>query len=435
MKHRVLIVSPHFPPVNAADHQRIRMALPYFAEYGWDVTVLCVDPDLIEGVQDPNLLLTVPKNIEIIQSSAISSNVSRKFRLGNLAFRSIPFLIKATTKYFEKNHFDLIYFSNTVFLTMVLGRYWFTKYKVPYILDFQDPWLSDYYDRTNTKPPGGKLKYAIAQSFAKTLEPFTLRKAAHITSVSPEYPKVLKQRYPWLSEDQFTVLPFGAPEKDFEILSSLNIQQKIFDPNDGCKHWVYVGRGGDDMAFSLNSLFLAIQKHRQHNPEAWQKVKIHFVGTKYSIFDNEKPIEAIAKSYNLEAIVTEYPQRIPYFEALQVLADSHGILIIGSDDQGYSASKVYPCILASKPILAILHEQSLVVKVIQDCQAGQVVTFTNQAISNLLEPLMAKLGWLINQSQNYEPETNWQMFAPYTAKEMTRHLCSIFDKISTSKLP
>ncbi len=432
MSHRVLLVSPHFPPINAADHQRIRMALPYFVEYGWDVTVLCVAPDLIEGIHDLNLLLTVPANTEVIRSSAISPNISRRFGLGNLAFRSLPFLIKSTANYFEKNYFDLVYFSSTVFLTMVLSRYWLAKYKVPYILDFQDPWLSDYYDRTNNAPPGGKLKYKIAQTLAKILEPFALKKASHITTVSPEYTKILMKRYAWLHEDQFTVLPFGAPEKDFAILPNLNIQQKIFDLNDGYKHWVYVGRGGDDMAFSIKSLFLAIQTHRQQYPKAWQKVKIHFVGTKYSIFDNNKEIEAIAKIYALDDLVTEYPQRIPYFEALQVLADSHAILIIGSDDRGYSASKIYPCILACKPILAILHKQSLVVNVLEICQAGQVVTFSDPAITNLLELLIVRLEWLLSQTQNYTPTTDWQAFRPYTAKEMTRQQCAIFDRYVSS---
>ena len=145
MNHRVLIVSPHFPPINAADHQRIRMALHYFAEFGWDVTVLCIDPQFIEGIDDPNLLATVPENIEVIKSKALSPALSRKLKLGNLAFRCVYFLIKSTAKYFEKNYFDLVYFSNTVFLTMPLGRYWLKKYGVPYVLDFQDPWLSNYY--------------------------------------------------------------------------------------------------------------------------------------------------------------------------------------------------------------------------------------------------------------------------------------------------
>ena len=48
----VLIISPRFPPLNAADHQRVRMALPYFREYDWEPTVLCVDAQFVEASQD-----------------------------------------------------------------------------------------------------------------------------------------------------------------------------------------------------------------------------------------------------------------------------------------------------------------------------------------------------------------------------------------------
>ncbi len=433
---RVLIVSPHFPPINAPDHQRIRMSLPYFHEFGWEPIVLCIDQNFVEGIVDPHLVLTVPSSIEIIKSYTIPTQISRSISLGNLAIRSIPFLIKTISKYLKENSIDLVYFSTTVFLTMPLGRYWLEKYKIPYILDFQDPWLSDYYDRTNNPPPGGKLKYKIAQALAKTLEPYTLKKVSHIISVSPEYSKILMQRYAWLDQDKFTILPFGAPEKDFEILSRLDIKQKIFDPNDGYKHWVYVGRGGDDMAFSIKSLFMAIQAHRHQVPEAWQNIKIHFVGTKYSIFDNSKEIEAIAKFYELDDLVTEYPQRIPYFEALKVLTDSHGILIIGSDDQGYSASKIYPCILAHKPIFAILHEQSIVVNVLQNCKAGQVVTFSHtESITQSINDqdlIISKIEWLLSQSQNYISHTDWQAFQSYTAREMTGQQCAIFNRCISS---
>jgi hypothetical protein len=436
MQKRVLIISPNFPPINAADHQRIRMSLPYFNQFGWEPVVLCIKPNFVEGVVDPNLNLTVPLNIEIIKCDAIPQETSRKFMIGNLALRAMPYLMRAVSKYLENNKIDLIYFSTTIFPVMVLGQYWLKRYKIPYVLDFQDPWLNDYYDRTNSPPPGGKLKYQLSQLLAKTLEPFTLKKASHIISVSPEYSKILMQRYTWLDQGKFTILPFGAPEKDFEILPRLDIHQKIFDPNDGYRHWVYVGRGGDDMAFSIKSLFMAIQVHRQQVPEAWQNVKIHFVGTKYSIFDNNKEIEVIAKFYDLDDLVTEHPQRIPYFEALKVLTDSHAILIIGSDDQGYSASKIYPCILAHKPILAILHQQSLVVDVLNGCKAGQVVTFSHTASTtesiNDLDLLIGKIEWLLSQSQNYTSHTDWSSFQAYTAREMTRQQCAIFDRCISS---
>ena len=40
---RLLIISPHFPPINAPDMQRVRMSLPHFVDAGWEVVVLTVD--------------------------------------------------------------------------------------------------------------------------------------------------------------------------------------------------------------------------------------------------------------------------------------------------------------------------------------------------------------------------------------------------------
>ncbi|EFA71936.1 hypothetical protein CRD_02454 [Raphidiopsis brookii D9] len=38
---------------------------------------------------------------------------------------------------------------------MALGRIWHDKFNIPYVLDFQDPWLSDYYEKSGVTPPGG----------------------------------------------------------------------------------------------------------------------------------------------------------------------------------------------------------------------------------------------------------------------------------------
>ena len=56
----VLIISPHFPPINAPDHQRVRMALPYFRELGWEPVVLAVQPEFSENSRDDSLMVTVP---------------------------------------------------------------------------------------------------------------------------------------------------------------------------------------------------------------------------------------------------------------------------------------------------------------------------------------------------------------------------------------
>ncbi|MBD2297290.1 glycosyltransferase [Nostoc sp. FACHB-190] len=430
MKHKVLIVSPHFPPVNAADHQRVRMSLPYMEQFGWEAHVLTVRPDCVEGIQDHLLLKTVPSYIPITYTGALPVQQTRRIGISNLGLRCLPYMLQAGDRLIRQKKFDLIYFSTTVFLTMWLGSIWYRRFKIPYVLDFQDPWLSDYYRQTGTQPPGGRFKYGFAQFQAKLLEPKALSQVAHIISVSPAYPKTLQQRYPHLKPEQFTVLPFGAPEPDFSALSSLNIQQKIFNPNDGKRHWVYVGRGGYDMALAVRSLFLGIQSHRHQNPEIWQSVQLHFVGTSYAPGSLAvKTIEPIAQELGVADLVTEHPHRIPYFEAIQILVDSDAILLIGSDDPSYTASKLYPCILAKKPILAIFHHQSSVVDILHRCQAGQAVTFTsNNQPGDLQAEMIAQINSLLSIPKGLQPKTDWLAFQPYTAREMTLQQCQIFDQ-------
>ncbi len=430
-EHRVLCVCPSFPPISYPDCFRLRSTLPYFKEFGWQPTVLCIDHRFVEGARDYRLAELLPSDLPIIYSSCIPVALSRKLGVNNLALRSLPFLLWSVKKLFAQQAFDLVFFSTTVFLTMVLGRYWLQKYQIPYVLDFQDPWLNDYHKRLAfSNAPGGQVKYGFSQAMAQILEPFSLRQVSHVISVSPEYPKTLLRRYPWLHADQFTVLPFGAAETDFEQLPSLKVQQNIFDPNDGKRHWVYVGRGGSDMALALRALFLAIQSMRNQEPEKWNSVRLHFVGTSYAPGNQAvKTVEPIAQELGVADLVEEHPHRVPYFEALQILVDSDGILLIGSDDPGYTASKLYPCILARKPIFAIFHQQSSVVNILRRCNAGRVATFSSKDNPvDLLTDMKTQLSWLLSTPKGYHPETNWSEFQPYTAREMTRRQCAIFDR-------
>ena len=426
--HRVLIVSPHFPPINAPDHQRVRTALPYLKEFGWDAHLLTVQPDQVEHLQDHHLQQTLPDDLKVTSTRTLPVQFTRKFGLGNLGLRSLPFLAQAGDRLLTTQSFDLVFFSTTIFPVMVLGDRWHRRFGVPYVLDFQDPWRVDA--APTSQRPGGRLRYAIDKSLAKLLEPRAISRISHIVSVSPGYPNCLQKRYPSLKDDQFTVLPFGAPEQDFAQLPTLGIQQSIFDPKDGRRHWVYVGRGGADMAFALRSLFLAIRLDRDRQPHAWHNIQLHFVGTSYASGTRAiKTVEAIAQECSIADLVTEHPHRIPYFEAQQVLCDSDAILLIGSEDATYTASKLYPSILARKPILAIFHQQSSVVDILRQCNAGRVVSFSaHDTPANLHPQLTIHLHELLQHSSGYQPETNWDAFQPYTACEMTRKLCAVFDR-------
>jgi hypothetical protein len=390
------------------------MSLPYFEEFGWEPHILTVRPECIEGVRDPLLEQTVPNHIPVSHTGALPVKHTKRIGMSNLSWRCFPYLLREGDRILAQEKFDLAYFSTTVFTAMALGPRWRSRFGLPYVLDFQDPWLSDYHKRPgSTNPPGGRFKYGFSQVMARSLEPVAMRQVSHVISVSPEYPKTLLGRYSWLREDQFTVLPFGAPETDFEQLPSLNVQQKIFDPHDGKRHWVYVGRGGGDMALALRALFLTIQSMRNQEPEKWDSVKLHFVGTSYAPGNRAvKTVEPIAQELGVADLVEEHPHRV-----------------IGSDDPAYTASKLYPCVLARKPTFALFHQKSSVVNILHHCNAGRVTTFNSKDNpEDLLTDVTAQLNWLLSTPKGYQPETNWSEFQPYTAREMTRQQCAIFDQ-------
>lgn len=407
------------------------MSLPHFEEYGWQPTVLSVDPEYVGGVRDPLLREAVPESVNVIGTKALNFGHARRPGQGSLGLRALPYLRRAGADIIRRERIDLVYFSTTVFPAMSLGPVWKRKAGVPFVLDFQDPWLSDYYDApTATRPPGGKLKYGVSKRLARLMEPRAMRGVSHVISVSPAYPRTLLARYPWMDASQFTVLPFAAAEKDFERVAALGVGQNVFNPSDGIRHFVYVGVVGGIMSKALRGFFLALSQTRAREPGKFLNVRLHFVGTDYAPEGRAvKTVEPLAREYGVADLVEERTGRVPYFEALKILLDSDGILLFGSDDPGYTASKLYPCILARKPIFAVFHEESTVVDVLRRCNAGRAATFTSgQGPEDLRAEVGARLDWLLSLPEGYAPETDWREFRPFTAREMTRRQCEIFER-------
>ncbi len=80
---RVLIISPRFPPINAPDHHRVRTSLPFYAQYGWEPTVLALTPDTTDSVLDPCLTESVPPEVEVHRVPAWTEKRTRLWGLGN----------------------------------------------------------------------------------------------------------------------------------------------------------------------------------------------------------------------------------------------------------------------------------------------------------------------------------------------------------------
>ncbi len=423
---KLLIISPYFPPSNTADMQRIRMSLPYFKQYNWEAEVVVVATAYSETVKDLLLTESIPKEIKIHQVKAFSKKWTAKFGLGSLALRSLWFYRKKVNKLLNENKYDLIYFSTTQFPLCILGAYWKNKFGIPYVIDMQDPWHSNYYqDKPKNQQP---KKYWFSYRLHKFLEPIALKKADGIISVSKAYITTLKNRYPQIANIPAQTIPFGAFSQDNEVLKKhLNQLTLSYLAEKNCINLVYVGRGGYDMQPAITLLFKAFSLGLAQNPTVFKKIRFHFIGTSYAAAGlGIKTIYPLAQAQEIAAYVTEQTNRIGFYQTLFQLQSAHGLIIPGSDDPKYTASKIYPYILAEKPLLAIFNANSSAAEIILNCNAGIVAN-----INNNKENLNLIYNFLLNAAKQTQPKvsTNWANFKAYSAERMTENQCSLFNEV------
>lgn len=433
---KVLIVSPHFPPINAPDMQRVRLALPYFRELGWEPVVVAVDPDFVEGgVRDPLLLSTYPADIRVIRVKGVPQTLTRRLGFAGLWWRCGGAVQRTCEELLRAEKFDAVFFSTTQFDAFKLGPRWLREFGVPYVVDYQDPWINDYYERTNTKPPGGQMKFAVNQFLARRAEPKVLRDAAGIISVSQTYPKTLAATYPWFDPARVDLLPFGASSKDFDALAGYRPANPLVDFDDGCFHHVYAGRCGPDMSFALSVLFRAFKQYVRTHPEMAERTRFHFIGTDYA----PPPLGRnwalpLARAEGVLDYVREHPYRVPYFDALYYLRRANALVAVGSNDPSYSASKIFPYILAARPMLLIFHHNSLVLAFAEQAQVGLRFQFNGpEDIDRLANEVHRR--WFVNGDRHLYLPFDAQAFEPYSARSLTAKLVQVFDRGAATAKP
>jgi len=422
---RVVIIGADFSPSSLPPATRIRFFAKHLPEFGWEPIILTTTPDYYESAIDPENEQLLSPSLKVIRTRALPTSWTRKIGIGDIGMRTLGYHWRALARIHKEKKIDLIFIPVPPAVPMVLGRLANMRFGIPYVVDYIDPWVSEHYWRLPRKqrPPKWLLSYALS----RCLEPFALRRAQHITGVSRGTTDRVVNRYAWLAPTDATEIPYGAEADDFDYLREHPRQNAIFDAKDGKLHVCYVGAYVESMEQTLRAFFAAFREGLKRAPNIFEKVVLHFIGTTYSI-NGADPfrVTAVARDCGVADWTREHPQRVPYLDSLQIMLDAHALILLGSAEPHYTASKVFPYVLAQRPLLAVFHEDSSVITILREVNAGEIVTFdATKGPRDLIDEVSVRLEALL--VENYDPQVRWEAFESYTTRAMAGRLGKTFD--------
>jgi hypothetical protein len=268
------------------------------------------------------------------------------------------------------------------------------------------------------------------RQLALKLEPRVVHGASHLVAVSDGTNEGVRARYPSVPADRCTGIPYGFEASDFDALRRSPRPNPYWDATDGKIHLVYVGAMLPKGYDTLRALVAGVLTLRESAPDIFARLRLHFFGTTYDPNVKDGLVLPIAREMVLGEQVTEHPARVPYLDALNILCSSDVILGLGSSERHYTASKIFPNILARRPMLAVYHEASTVCDIVREAHAGELVTYSDTSPA---EQHAVEIGTALRRvlaPGAYAPErVRWEHFEDYSARNMTRRLAEVFDDV------
>jgi hypothetical protein len=420
-KRTVALVAPHFPPSNLAGVHRARLLSQHLHEFGWRPIIVTTHWRHYEEELDWGLASLLDPALQIIRTPAAPTRPVRL--VGDIGIRALPWHLAALRRLWRDRCVNFVHITVPSFYSAMLGELLYRREPLPFGIDYIDPWVNAW--------PEAEIKYSkawISLQLAYRLEPWATRNATLITGVAPGYFEGVFDRNPGLRAGCLTAaMPYGFSVLDFATPVVTQRLATEFDPNDGCFHLVYAGALLPKARGVLKGFLKAVACLRARGSSLAQRLRLHFIGTGKSPSDARgHNVLPLAERLDVAEAVTEHPHRMAYLDVLANLLRASGVLIVGSTEPHYTPSKVDQAVQSRRPVLALLHEASTAVGVLESSRAGTVIKLSEQDMpepDRLADAIEAFVG------ARYDPRTiDWGAFEAYSARESARLMAAAFDE-------
>lgn len=424
MTRTVILLSPHFPPSPLAGVHRARHMAKHLPAHGWRPIVLSPEDRAYSERLDPLLAALVPTTVEQVKVPALDAGIMRRFGIGDVGLRAFAQFSAAIDRLVVTEKPSALFITGAPYYPMLLARRAARRHGLPVVLDFQDPWVSVFGAR---QPPLSKA--GLAHRLATWLEPIAVRHATHVTSVSDVQNQEMAARYPWLTAETMTAIQIGGDPEDYANINAVRPGHRG-QPVNLC----YVGAYWPRAEPCLRQLFRGLAALRRRQPDLAERLKLTFIGTCSSnqADDNlDRPVLAIAEQEGVGDLVVENPLRAPFVEALRLMATADGLLLIGSDEPHYTASKIYPALMSGRPFLSLFHAASSAHAILSAAGGGRALAFDSEpslvALTDQLADGLASLAFRPESLGSVDPRA----YADYTAYSVAGRFAGIFNRLTS----
>src|SRR5262249_50954609 len=352
-----------------------RLLSRHLPEFGWRPVVVTTHWRHYEEELDWGLAGLVDPMVRVIHTPAIPTRPVRL--VGDIGIRALPWHLAALRRLRGEQRVDFVLVTVPSFYSAALGELLYRRSPLPFGIDYQDPWVHLW--------PAAEIKYSKAWAslqLARRLEPWATRNAALITGVAEGYFEGVLNRNPGLRGSCVAAaMPIGFSTLDFVAPAVTARGPTEFDLGDGCLHLVYAGALLPKAHGVMERFLQAVAVLRVHNSPAGQRLRLHFIGTgKAPTNPDGHNIRPLALRIGVADAITAHPHRMPYLDVLASLTCADGVLIVGSTEPHYTPSKVYQAVQSRRPVLALLHEASTAIDVLERSRAGTVIKLTERAL-------------------------------------------------------
>ncbi len=418
---KLLIIYPHWPPSNLAGVHRARLIANFLNDFDWQPLVLTVKHEYYEEILDFELLKTVSDKIEVHYVNAFKP--LNKFRLfGDIALRSFFQLYSKALELIRSEKIDFVWIPVPSFYTAIIGRLLYNKTKIPYGIDYIDPWVDGF---TNYSKLFSKAW--LSNLLAKILEPYSVKKASLISGVSTAYYQPVLDRNFKNKSIRHVGMPYGFDPAD-HIIKFDQIKYPWSDIGE-CLPLIYAGAFLPHSHLFIDSLFDGIAQLRDEK-KIDKKIKLFFVGT--GSYEGKKIMD-YARDYKIDDIVHEDHTRHNYLSVLNYLSSAYGVMVIGSTEKHYTASKTFQALLSRIPVFAVFHEQSSAVEILKSSRANAYLCLYHEKNSRaeLTKEMKAIFYRFISMEATWSPDLS--EIDKYSARSSALKLVQEINKIIAVK--